>query len=214
MLKGLTKEEISWIFYDWANSAYTMTITSTIMGLYFLSSATAALEGRVADAAVTANAYWGFGNSIATIIVALLAPILGTIADYKGKKKMFFNFFLFTGIVSTVALTFVPSHLWFLLLFVYIITAIGFSGANIFYDAFLVDVSQNERMDRVSSLGFALGYIGSTIPFILCMILVVLSQLNIIPMSIETAYRISFMITAAWWLIFSIPIVKNIHHLP
>lgn len=211
MFKNLSKKEISWMFYDWANSAYTMVVTSTIMSLYFLSSAGAALTGKVADPAVTANAYWGFANSAATLVLVLLSPILGTMADYKGKKKQMFQTFLFTGVIFTALLAFIPSNQWMLLLVAYVITAIGFAGSNIFYDAFLVDVSEDANMDRVSSLGFALGYIGSTIPFIICMVFVVLATLGKAPFSVETAYKISFIITALWWIGFSIPILRDVH---
>ena len=201
------------MFYDWANSAYTMVVTSTIMSLYFLSSAGAALEGKAADPAVTANAYWGFANSAATLVLVVLSPILGTMADYKGKKKQMFRLFLFTGVVFTALLAFIPSSQWLLLLIAYVITAIGFAGANIFYDAFLVDVSEDANMDRVSSLGFALGYIGSTIPFIICMVLVVLATLGKAPFSVETSYKISFVITAVWWIGFSVPILRDVHQI-
>ena len=211
MFKNLSKKEISWMFYDWANSAYTMVVTSTIMSLYFLSSAGAALTGKVADPAVTANAYWGFANSAATLVLVLLSPILGTMADYKRKKKQMFQTFLFTGVIFTALLAFIPSNQWMLLLIAYVITAIGFAGSNIFYDAFLVDVSEDANMDRVSSLGFALGYIGSTIPFIICMVFVVLATLGKAPFSVETAYKISFIITALWWIGFSIPILRDVH---
>lgn len=211
MFKNLSKKEISWMFYDWANSAYTMVVTSTIMSLYFLSSAGAALTGKVEDAAVTANAYWGFANSAATFVLVLLSPILGTMADYKGKKKRMFQTFLFTGVIFTALLAFIPSNQWMLLLIAYVVTAIGFAGANIFYDAFLVDVSEDDNMDRVSSLGFALGYIGSTIPFIICMVFVVVATLGKAPFSVETAYKISFIITALWWICFSIPILRDVH---
>lgn len=213
MFKNLSKKEISWMFYDWANSAYTMVVTSTIMSLYFLSSAGAALTGKVADPAVTANAYWGFANSAATLVLVLLSPILGTMADYKGKKKQMFQTFLFTGVIFTALLAFIPSNQWMLLLVAYVITAIGFAGSNIFYDAFLVDVSEDANMDRVSSLGFALGYIGSTIPFIICMVFVVLATLGKAPFSVETAYKISFIITALWWIGFSIPILRDVHQI-
>jgi len=211
MFKRLSKEEFSWILYDWANSAYTMTVTSTLMGLYFLQSASGGLAGSTEEVAVRANAYWGFGNSFATILLVILSPILGTLADYKGKKKLYFNCFLFTGIIFTVALAFIPSHMWQLLLIIYIITTVGFNGSLIFYDAFLVDISKDEDMDRVSSMGYAFGYIGSTIPFILCMALVVLAMYETGPFSLIMAYRIAFVITAAWWLIFSIPMIKNVH---
>ena len=101
MLKDYTKTEKSWIFYDWANSAYTMVVTSTIMTLYFMSSATTALEGQVENPTVVASAYWGYANSIATAILVVLSPILGTLADYKGRKKRYFNFFFFTGVIFT-----------------------------------------------------------------------------------------------------------------
>lgn len=201
------------MFYDWANSAYTMVVTSTIMSLYFLSSAGAALEGKAADPAVTANAYWGFANSAATLVLVVLSPILGTMADYKGKKKQMFRLFLFSGVVFTALLAFIPSSQWLLLLIAYVITASGFAGANIFYDAFLVDVSEDANMDRVSSLGFALGYIGSTIPFIICMVLVVLATLGKAPFSVETSYKISFVITAVWWIGFSVPILRDVHQI-
>ncbi len=213
MFKNLSKKEISWMFYDWANSAYTMVVTSTIMSLYFLSSAGAALEGKAADPAVTANAYWGFANSAATLVLVVLSPILGTMADYKGKKKQMFRLFLFSGVVFTALLAFIPSSQWLLLLIAYVITASGFAGANIFYDAFLVDVSEDANMDRVSSLGFALGYIGSTIPFIICMVLVVLATLGKAPFSVETSYKISFVITAVWWIGFSVPILRDVHQI-
>lgn len=201
------------MFYDWANSAYTMVVTSTIMSLYFLSAAGAALEGKAADPAVTANAYWGFANSAATLVLVVLSPILGTMADYKGKKKQMFKLFLYMGVVFTALLAFIPSNQWMLLLIAYVVTAIGFAGANIFYDAFLVDVSEDANMDRVSSLGFALGYIGSTIPFIICMVLVVLATLGKAPFRVETSYKISFVITALWWIGFSLPILRDVHQI-
>lgn len=188
-----------------------MVVTSTIMSLYFLSAATAALEGQVENPAVTANAYWGFGNSVATVAIVILSPILGTLADYKGKKKRYFNFFLATGLIFTLMLAFVPSKWWLALLIVFVLSAIGYTGANIFYDAFLVDVSEDKDMDRISSLGYALGYIGSTIPFIACMVLVVLATLGIAPFSVETSYKISFVVTVLWWGAFSLPIIKNVH---
>lgn len=201
------------MFYDWANSAYTMVVTSTIMSLYFLSAAGAALEGKAADPAVTANAYWGFANSAATLVLVVLSPILGTMADYKGKKKQMFKLFLYMGVVFTALLAFIPSNQWMLLLIAYVVTAIGFAGANIFYDAFLVDVSEDANMDRVSSLGFALGYIGSTIPFIICMVLVVLATIGKAPFRVETSYKISFVITALWWIGFSLPILRDVHQI-
>lgn len=201
----LTKLEKSWAFYDWANSAYTLTVTTAVFPLYFKA---AALEEGIS--ASTSTAYVGFANSFASLLIALLAPILGTIADYHGIKKRFFMLFWAAGITGCLLLGLVPESQWFLLLLVYIVSAIGFSGGNIFYDAFIVDVTEDDRMDRLSTMGFALGYIGSTIPFIIAMAIILLSQADILPFGGFTTPKISFAITAVWWLAFSLPMVKNV----
>lgn len=201
----LNKTENSWALYDWANSAYTLTITTAILPLYFKAG-----FQSVGGSAAISTAYWGYANSIATLLLALLSPILGTVADYKGYKRKFFNLFFILGIVSTAMLALVPSTNWALLLIMYIISAIGFSGSCVFYDAFLVDITTEERMDMVSSLGFALGYIGSTIPFIISMAIVLLAKFNVLPITATTASKISFIITSLWWAAFTIPMLKNV----
>jgi len=203
MFKGLTKEEKSWIWFDWANAAYTMTVMSAIMGVYFAYAARAShLENH--------TAYWGFANTIATLIAGLLAPILGTLSGYHGKKKLLFNFFALLGIVATAALTFVPYQLWWLLLLVFVFSSVGFSGAIKIYDAFLVDVSKNDKMDRVSTLAFGWGYFGGGLAFILCIAPVVLIELGMLDFSLVWAYRFAFIVTAIWWLCFSLPMFKNV----
>lgn len=201
----LTRLERNWALYDWANSAYTMTVTTTVFPLYF--KAAAAEQGITAS---QSTAYWGFANSIATFLIAFLAPILGTLADYYGFKKRFFVMFLAIGVTANLVLGIVPETQWLLLLFVYVLTAIGFSGGNVFYDAFLVDVTDDERMDRVSTYGYALGYIGSTIPFILAMAIIMLSQMGILPFDGFTTPKIAFVLTAVWWFAFSVPMVKTV----
>jgi MFS transporter, UMF1 family len=204
-MSKLSKTEKSWILYDWANSAYSMTVTSTILPIYFKSvTQSAGVEP------VTSTAYWGYANSIYTIILVLLSPILGTIADYKGYKKKFFTLFFTIGMTFTALLSLIPTGLWILLLVFYIISAIGFSGSNTFYDAFLVDVTTDERMDRISTYGFAWGYIGSTIPFIICIAIIMLSQYKLIPIDQTTASKTSFIITALWWGVFTIPLFRNV----
>lgn len=207
-MKALTKQEKSWALYDWANSAYSMTITSSILPMYFKSVAEA---GGMSSS--NSTALWGYTISLSTMVVSLLAPILGTIADYKGNKKKFFKFFFSIGVLFTTLLAFIPENNPILLLICYGFTLVGFSGTNIFYDAFLVDVSTKERMDRVSSYGFALGYIGSTIPFIISIAVVLLTQMKILPITLPLACKITFLITSVWWLIFSFPLLKNVNQI-
>lgn len=200
-----TKKEWSWILYDWANSAYSMTVTSAILPIYFTAMVTAA--GKTSSDATT---LWGYTNSIASIIVALLSPVLGAWADQIGMKKKLFTIFSFMGIIFTGLLGIVPYGKWVILMIFYILTVLGFSLGNVFYDSFLTDVTEDERMDQVSTTGFALGYIGSTIPFILCMALIILSQKEIIPLSVNLSTKISFIITALWWFFFTLPMYRDV----
>jgi len=191
--------------YDWASSAYSIIITTAIFPIYFKSVADNAGVNQ-ADS----TAYLGYTISISTFILALLGPILGTLADYKGMKEKFFRFFFFMGTLSTAALLFVPSDNWLLLLIVYTLTSLGARGANVFYDAYIVDVTENDRMDDISAKGYALGYVGSVIPFVFCIAVIILSQMGMIPLSVTVASRIAFLITALWWFIFTIPMFKNV----
>ncbi len=204
-MSRMSKQEKSWVLYDWANSAYSILITTAIFPLYFKA---AAKEAGLA--ASTSTAYWGYANSFATLLISLCAPILGSIADFKGLKKRLFTFFFALGIVFTLLLAVVPSNQWLVLLICYMVTVIGFGGTNIFYDAFLVDVTTEERMNQISSRGYAMGYIGSTIPFIISIALIILSQQNILPLSVTVASQAAFAITALWWSLFTIPMLKNV----
>jgi UMF1 family MFS transporter len=204
-MKKMTASERSWAFYDWANSAYTLIVVTAILPLYFKASAT-----QAGIDAATSTAYWGYANSFSTLIVAILAPILGTIADFKGFKKRFFIIFATLGVIFTLMLAVVPSDQWLVILICFIVTSIGFTGANIFYDSFLVDVTTEERMDRISANGYALGYVGSIIPFIISIALIMTAQLNILPLSVTIASQIAFVITALWWGFFTIPMLKNV----
>ncbi len=204
----VSKEQRSWILYDWANSAYSMVITSTIFPIFYK-----AIADKQGISGTDSTANIGFANSIATVLLFIISPILGTIADYKGFKKKFFNFFVLLGVISTALLAIIPSQSSFLLLLMYIITTLGFSGSNIFYDSFLTDVSEEKDMDRISTFGFAFGYIGSTIPFIICMALVILAETlkGRFFLTTDSAMKVSFVITAIWWGIFTIPMIKNVH---
>lgn len=200
-----TKNEKRWMMYDWGNSAYSMAITSTIFPLVF-KAAYESMGGTPAGG----TALWGYSNSISTFLVAMLAPALGSMADVWGNKEKFFKFFALLGIVSTAALAFIPQNQWLWLLVMYVVTVVGFSGSLIFYDAFLVDVSTGDRMDIVSSYGYALGYIGSTIPFIVSIAIVFAAQMKLLPISNAMAASISFLITAVWWYAFSVPMFRHV----
>lgn len=195
----LTGSEKNWILYDVGNSAFTLLI-ATIMPIYFNH-----LAGSAGLSSVDYLAYWGYAASITTLIVAILGPILGSLADTKGFKKPIFLLVLALGAVGCISLGF--ARQWLVFLIIFIIAKIGYSGSLIFYDSMLPDVTTQERMDRVSSLGFAWGYIGSCIPFMACLGLVL--GCDAIGISMSSAMAISFLITAAWWVGMTVPLVKN-----
>ncbi len=196
-----TKAEKSWILYDVGNSALVLLATSVIP-IYFNSLA--AKDPGVESVAVGA---WGAAETVASLIIALLMPVLGSIADMEGMRKKFIVGCVGTGVVATVAMGF-PSH-WLAFLIIYIISSVALNGSFVFYDALLVDATTDDRMDEVSAQGFAWGYVGSCIPFILCL-LIVLNAENF-GLSMQTAMLIAFIITSAWWAAFTIPLVKNVH---
>lgn len=194
----MTSLEKKWVLYDVANSAFTLLVT-TIMPIYFGAIATGANINEV-----DYLAYWGYATSIATLIVAFLGPVLGTISDGKGKKIKLFLASIIIGAIGCITLGFLQSWLWFLLLF--IITKSAYSLSLVFYDAMLPDITSAERMDVVSSEGYAWGYIGSCIPFILCLVLILLYDK--IGISLSLAMILAFALTAIWWLGLTIPLLK------
>ena len=199
MKLNLTKEEKNWILYDVGNSAFTLLI-ATIMPIYFNY-----LAGNSGLSDVEYMAYWGYATSIATLVVAFMGPICGTLADTKGYKKLVFTVFLIIGAVGCISLGIAKN--WFLFLIIYIIAKIGYSGSLIVYDSMLSDTTKAERMDHVSSEGYAWGYIGSCIPFIISLVIVLGS--DIIGISMETAMTIAFIITAVWWIGMTLPMLKT-----
>ncbi len=206
MAGKFTKTEKSWMMYDWANSAYSI-LTASILPIF---------AGVVAERAgvdsVRHASDWAWAVSLSALIIAVLAPILGAAGDYKGMRMRMFGGFVLLGAIATGLLPVVSFYSAFLLLFA--LTNLAFAGANVFYDSFLVDVTTRERMDKVSSWGFALGYIGgSTIPFVISIALYILSSdgmIPLLPFDSVTAMKIACFITAVWWLLFSIPFFKNV----
>ncbi len=198
-MSKLSKQEKSWILYDVANSAFTMLISTTIP-IFFRSLA----EQQVS--ATTASGIWALSTSAAVLILAISSPFLGALADYNGMKKKVFSVFLAIGVIGLLALSFTGNWIAYLILFV--LTRIGYSACNIFYDSMLVDVTADERMDRISSYGYALGYIGSCIPFTIGIVLILVRPFGL---STQTATQISFIITALWWVGLTVPLLKNVH---
>ena len=195
----LTKLEKYWILYDVGNSAFIM-LVSTIIPIYFNY-----LAGNAGISEVDYLAYWGYAASVATVIVALIGPVLGSIADTRNFKKPMFTVCMMIGVLGCAALSFPTS--WIVFLAVFVIAKVGYSASLIFYDSMLVDVTTPERMDTVSSHGFAWGYIGSCIPFVISLLFVLLY--DSIGITINTAMIIAFFLNAAWWFLVTLPLLKK-----
>ena len=195
----LTPLEKHWILYDVGNSAFIMLVT-TIMPIYFNY-----LAGNAGLSSVDYLAYWGYAASVATLAIVLLGPVFGTLADTKGFKKPVFSVFLIIGALGCISLGLAKQ--WLIFLIIFIIAKIGYSGSLIFYDSMLSDITSEERMDHVSSQGYAWGYIGSCIPFVICLIIVL--KADSIGISMGIAMALAFLITALWWLGMSVPLLRN-----
>lgn len=196
--KGFSKVEKSWILYDWANSIWATNIAAAIWPIYF-----AMVVGQLSNAGVI-NTIYGYAVSFANLIVAILAPFLGAIGDFKGMKKKLWKVFMILGVLFTLVMAVFDN--WVLMIIGFMLSRVGFSGSCLFYDSFLTDVTTKDRMDKVSAWGFAMGYIGgSTIPFVLSIIIMVILGLDNM-----LGYKIAIAIVPVWWLLFSIPFWKNV----
>ena len=194
----LSPLERSWILYDIGNSAFTL-LVSTLIPIYFNSLAGSA--GVHEDLYLS---YWGYAGSISTILVAIIAPICGTMSDRRFKKPIF----LLTVILGCIACAClgITTH-WLAFLGIFILAKVGFHSSIVFYDSMLPEVTTEKRMDSVSSLGYAYGYIGSVIPFVLCLVLVLFG--SSFGLSMGSAMILAFLITAVWWAVFTVPLMKR-----
>ena len=194
----------SWSMYDWANSAFATTIMAAVLPIYYSAIAEPALTPN------QATAYWGYTNSIALLLVALLSPILGAVADFRGAKKRYLTYFALIGISATALMYFLTSGDWLFASVLFIIGNIGFAGANVFYDSLLPHIAQKGDIDQVSTRGYAMGYLGGGLLLAVNLAMIMLSPDHLTALMT----RISLASVAVWWLLFAIPLWKNVPEPP
>ena len=204
IFKDLSPQEFSWVLYDVGNSAFTM-FGCSLIPIWFKALAIGDAPGKISGD--NATAYWALATSVVTVIVALIGPVCGAIADHKDTKKIFFSTSVAIGVIGCVINGFANS--WSLFLIIYILTKIAYQASLTFYDSMLNDVTTDDRSDAVSAYGYAWGYIGSCIPFTVALIAYVMGpdMLQIIPGAISRF--IGFGVTAAWWWIVTVPLLNN-----
>jgi len=198
----------SWAMYDWANSAFATTVMAAVLPVYFSNVAAKGLGEH------TVTAYWAYTTTIALLFVAVISPILGTMADFQGLKKRYLTFFILLGVTGTALLYFVGEGNWLMASIIFIFASIGFSGSLVFYDSLLPHVARPDEIDQVSTRGYAFGYLGGglLLAINLAMIMIVPKFNPALTSSFMT--RLSFLTVAVWWLGFSIPILLNVKEPP
>lgn len=193
------KQVIGWALYDWANSAFATTVIAGFFPVFFKQYWSAGADVNVSSARL------GMANSAAGVIVALLSPVLGSIADKGSSKKKFLAFFTFLGVVMTSALIMVSQGNWPGAVMLYVFAIVGFSGGNIFYDSLLTGVASEDKLDFISSIGYSLGYLGGGILFALN-VWMTLSPGRFGFADAAEAVRFSFLTVGIWWAVFSVPV--------
>lgn len=199
-MKGTGRQGIlSWCMYDWANSAFATTILAAVLPIFYSEVAANGISKT------TATSYWGYTNTIAMVVVAFSSPILGSIADYTSKRKRFLLIFTGMGVTATGLLFLIHQGQWLAASALFILGRIGFGGGNIFYDSLLPFVAHEEIIDQVSSLGYALGYLGGGVLLAINLLMIVKPGLFFIADAV-CAMRLSFLSVALWWALFSLPL--------
>ncbi len=202
------RKTLSWAMYDWANSAFATTVIAGFFPIFFREFWSADVESTVTTFRL------GVASSVSSLIIVVLAPILGAISDRAGVKKKLLMIFAFIGIISTFGLFLVAQGLWFPAIVLFVVASIGFSGANVFYDALLLDVAPSaDRIHQVSGFGYALGYLGGGVLFAVNVLMVLNPDLFGLA-DAGQAVRISFLSVALWWAVFSIPIMLFVKDTP
>lgn len=195
------KRIYSWVLYDWANSAFATTILAAVLPIFYKDVAAKGVASNLS------TSYWGYTQAIAMIIIALLSPVLGAIADHSNCRKLFLRFFAYLGIIGTGLLFFIGEGDYLLASLFFIMGSMGFSGGNIFYDSYLPTIVSRDRMDYISSLGYATGYLGGGLLLLVNLIMISKPSLFGMPDAL-IATKMTFVTVALWWFVFSIPIFK------
>ena len=201
---GLHRRELrAWALYDWANSAFVTTVMAAVLPIYYHQVAAVGLPENLR------TAYWGYTQTIALAIIALSSPILGAMADYLGAKKKFLAFFAFSGVVGSALLYFVERGDWMFASAAFIVGNIGFAAGEVFYESLLPHIARPDEIDRVSTAGYALGYVGGGL--LLAAQLAWISSPDTFGMADSAeASRVAFATVAAWWGVFTIPILRSV----
>ncbi|MFT5893998.1 MAG: UMF1 family MFS transporter [bacterium] len=197
------KSQLSWAFYDWANSAFATTVIAGFFPLFFKQYWSAGVEA-------TTSTFWlGLGNSAASFLILLMAPLLGSIADSSGTHKRLLAFFAGIGIVATATFFMIGQGQWNWAISVYVLAIIGFSGANVFYDALLPSLTTKTDLHRLSALGYSMGYLGGGLLFLINVAMTLKPHWFGLA-DATAAVRFSFLSVAIWWFVFTLPILIGV----
>lgn len=203
MSSKTTRPQLSWAFYDWANSAFSTTVMAGFFPLFFKQY----WSGEMA--ATTSTFYLGLGNSAASLVIMILAPLLGAVADSGGLHKRLLSVFAMLGILATASFFFVGQGMWPVAVIVYVVAIIGFSGANVFYDALLPILAPRSKQHSLSALGFSLGYLGGGLLFLVNVVMTLKPSLFGLA-DTAAAVKWSFVSVAVWWFIFTLPLLITV----
>lgn len=198
----------AWTMYDWGNSAFATTIMAAVLPVYYSTVAAANLAPNVA------TAYWGFTSSIAALIAAIISPILGAVADFRGSKKRFLTIFMLIGVTATALLYMIQTGDWLLASIFFVFGNIGFAGSLVYYDALLPHVARPDEMDQVSSRGYAMGYIGGGILLAINLFMIMFVPDLVPALDAGLMTRLSFITVAVWWLVFTLPVLLRVKEPP
>jgi MFS transporter, UMF1 family len=194
----------AWVMYDWANSAFATTIMAAVLPVYYASVAASTLGGNLA------TVYWAYTSSISLLLAAIISPILGAVADFRGTKKRFLMIFMIIGVIGTALLYLVKTGDWLMASMFFIVGELGFAGSLVFYDSLLPHITTSDEIDQVSSRGYAMGYLGGGLLLAINLAMIMLAPKELTGMMT----RLSFLSVALWWFVFSIPIIRWVSEPP